>query len=192
MSVNLILGSTSVYRKELLQRLGIPFQCQKPNFDEDSAKNQNSHLEPLPLAKQLALHKALSLAGPGNLVIGGDQLVHFKGQVLGKPGHFEKARECLEFLSGGTHELITAVAIVSSERTEEFCDITRLTMRHLTRSEIETYLQADEPWDCAGSYKIEKRGISLMEKIETEDFTAIQGLPLIQLAKSLRSFGVPL
>lgn len=189
----LVLGSTSPYRRQLLESLMIPFVCSKPLCDEESYKSQEKN--PLALAALLARKKAESLAQPGQIVIGGDQLVSFKDQILGKPHHFEGAFQQLSQMQSHTHELITAVCVaVSEDKTKEphliqWTDITRLTVKPLRSEQIKTYLEKDQPWDCAGSYKIEKHGLSLMEKIETEDFTAIQGLPLIRLSQVLHNLG---
>jgi len=185
--MQLILASTSKYRKELLSRLGLPFESMSPSFDEESFKSKG--LSPLDLAQTLARKKAESLAGPDRCVIGGDQLVSFEGQVLGKPHTFAKACETLELMSGKTHELVTAVHIVTPTGAWDILDRTFLTLRNLNQQQIEAYVRADQPLDCAGSYKIEGRGISLFAKIESKDFTAIQGLPLIEVTSLLHKIG---
>lgn len=184
----MILASTSKYRKELLKRLGLPFDCRTPKFDEEHYKNKG--LTPVKLAQFLAQKKAESISRPGICVIGADQLVAFKGEILGKPLNFEKAFEMLSKMSGKTHELITAVYVTTGDKSWKIVDHTRLTMRKLYREQIETYLRAETPYDCAGAYKIEKRGITLFEKIETHDCTAIQGLPLIKLTTVLEEVGI--
>jgi septum formation protein len=186
---SMILASTSVYRKELLLKLGMPFSCEKPKFNEDSAKLQNNHLAPADLCLFLGEEKAKSLSTDQNCVIGGDQMAVLTGDRLDKPGSFEKAKIQLEKMQGKTHELLTAVTVIFKGNKKSFLDRTLLKMRPLTGAEIEKYLLRDEPFDCAGSYKIEKHGISLFDSIQTEDFTAIQGLPLLKLAKILREFG---
>lgn len=183
----LILASTSVYRRELLSRLGLAFQAKAPLFDEDSYKSQG--ITPLALAETLAAGKARSLATSSNCVIGGDQLVSLDGQIIGKSKSFERACEQLAMMSGKTHKLITAVIVIHKGYEIPYTDITRLTMRSLSRNQIEAYVQAENPIDCAGSYKIESRGISLFEKIESQDFSAIQGLPLLWLTKTLSHVG---
>lgn len=183
----LILASTSVYRQELLKRLGLPFKAQAPGVDEDAEKNKG--LRPLKLAEHLACLKARSLMKPGYVVIGGDQLVDFQGKTLGKPGGREAAITQLQSMVGQTHDLITSVCVASDEGEVLMTDITQMTLRKLSLPEIERYIDHDQPMDCAGAYKIEKLGITLMEKIETDDFTAIQGLPLMKLSKVLREKG---
>lgn len=183
----MVLASTSVYRQELLRRLGIPFISVPPQVDEELEKSKN--LPPKELAEHLARLKARALAQEGRVVIGGDQLVHWQGKVLGKPHTVKKAVSQLQALAGQWHELITAVCVCDGLREHVFTDITRLQVRELTLEEIQAYVQRDQPLDCAGSYKIEKAGIALMDKIESEDFTSIQGLPLLKLSKILRQTG---
>ena len=179
----LILASTSPYRKELLEKLAIPFIAKAPLIDED--KEKDPRLSPLALAEKLAFLKAQSLAVPGHVVIGGDQLIAFDQSIIGKAHTREKAIEQLLKFSGHTHELITAVCVFDGHEPHKFTNITRMSMKCLSRDQIERYVDLDNPTDCAGSYKIEKHGISLFEKIESDDFTAIQGLPLIQLSQLL-------
>ncbi len=179
----LILASTSKYRHELLSRLDRPFQAMAPLIDEE--KEKDPQLSPLRLAERLAYLKAKSLAGPGKVVIGGDQLVAFQGQVLGKPHTPEKAVEQLLSMQGQVHDLITAVCVFDGDTAHRLTNITRLQMKKLFREQLIRYVSLDQPLDCAGSYKIEKHGISLFETIRSEDFTAIQGLPLLALGNLL-------
>lgn len=187
MNPSLILASTSRYRKELLSKLGFEFETRPPNFDEEQHKSSN--YKPLELAIFLARGKAKSIPPGTGAVIGSDQLVSLEGQILGKPGTYEKAINQLSFMSGKTHELITAVAVCTQNKMLEFQDITRITLRSLTSLEIEHYVQLDQPLDCAGSYKMELNGPRLIQKLECQDFTAIQGLPLIKLNHTLRELG---
>ena len=186
----LILASTSIYRKQQLELLGKPFEAIKPLVDEDSLKDPK--LMPVALAEKLAFAKAASLTSvyPDAIIIGGDQLVSFQNQILGKPKTFEKAFSQIEAMSGNTHELITSIAVLSSDKNICFTNITRMHMRKLSSEQIKAYIEIDQPLDCAGGYKIEKSGITLFEKIETSDFTAIQGLPLIELTTSLNQLGL--
>ena len=187
--MDLILASTSRYRKALLERLGLPFHSIDPGVDE--ASFHSPRFDPRALAESLALAKARAVADrePGSVVIGGDQVVSLDGKILGKPGTVEAAVEQLLKLSGRSHELLTAVAVVGGSNITTWVDITRLTVRSLTRIECERYVLADLPTDCAGSYKLESRGIVLFESIESADHTAIVGLPLIALTTHLRSLG---
>lgn len=184
----LILASTSRYRKELLERLAIPFTAQAPNIDEESEKKPE--LSPLALAEHLAFLKAQSLADKNRIIIGGDQLIAFEGKIIGKAHTKEKAMEQLLKMSGKTHQLITAVCVFNEQTSIPFVDITTMHMKNLSPLQIEKYVNLDNPVDCAGSYKIELHGIGLFERIETQDFSAIQGLPLIQLSKILNHCGL--
>ncbi|MBC7465296.1 MAG: septum formation protein Maf [Bdellovibrio sp.] len=187
----LILASTSVYRAELLQKTGIAFTAKKPIFDEDAVKGELLKLNksPIELAESLSQGKAHSFDSMGKTIIAGDQLVNFDGVVLGKSGHFENAFKQLKSMNGKTHELITAVTILSDDKKFHINHITTLTMKNLSDFEIENYLKKDVPYDCAGSYKIEKSGLILFEDIKTDDFSAIQGLPMIWISKKLKELG---
>lgn len=184
----LILASTSVYRKKLLQRLRVPFTTEAPDVDETIF--QSLGLPPQELAETLALKKAkaVSLKHPEATVIGSDQVVCLDGKIFGKPLTKQRAIEQLTLLNGKTHELITAVAVVGKfERI--VTETTRLTLAHHEPAAILRYVEADQPLDCAGSYKIESLGISLFESIECTDQSAIEGLPLLHLTRVLREFG---
>lgn len=190
MNARLILASTSPYRRTLLARLGLEFEALKPALDEE--KEKRPEWTPIETATKLAEMKARSVAKAGTVVIGGDQLVNLDGRILGKPGTRDKAIAQLESMSGRAHELITAVCVIGADgRAHALTDITKITMKKLTRAQIENLVDLDEPFDCAGSYKIEKHGIALVEKLESADFTAIEGLPLIELSKTLAAEGVP-
>lgn len=188
MSPPVVLASTSPYRKELLEKLGLPFSTKKPLCDEEAFKAQIT--DPIQLATSLAREKAQSLMGKGLCVIGGDQVAALENnQILGKPGSIEKACEQLSRMQGKTHRLITALCVIYDERFYPLLDITEITMRTLTAQQIQNYVEMDQPLDCAGSYKIEKSGLTLMSEIKCEDFSAIQGIPVIQLVKLLSSLG---
>ncbi|HET6425978.1 MAG TPA: Maf family protein [Planctomycetaceae bacterium] len=187
--MELILASTSPYRRQLLERLGLPFRCVAPGVDEEAVR------QPAWIPEEVALHlarlKAEAVASrlPDAFVIGSDQVAECAGQVLGKPGHRMGAMAQLSLLAGKPHYLWTAVAFATAGEVSVQLNCTRLTMRSLTATEIERYLDADQPWDCAGSYKLESRGIALFESIETDDSTAIIGLPLIAVTTALRGHG---
>ncbi len=187
----LILASTSAYRRALLERLGVPFRCTAPLCDESAIQRAEAGSEPRLLAEKLALTKASSLVDeePEATIIGCDQLVSFQGQVFGKPGTAARAMEQLAAMAGRTHELITAMVVIRGGEGVCHTDITRLRMRRLTLDAIERYVAADNPIDCAGSYKLESRGIVLFDRIESDDQTAITGLPLIALVNILRDMG---
>jgi septum formation protein len=186
---DLILASTSPYRRALLERLGVPFRCVAPPVDEEALKDPS--LPPRGLAALLARAKAESVAAAehGAVVVGSDQLVAVEGEILGKPLSAGRAVEQLLRLAGRRHELITAVAVVHPGGLVEHIDVTALWMRPLTRDEVARYVEADRPIDCAGSYKLEARGVALFERIESADHTAITGLPLIALTSALRGLG---
>ncbi len=192
----LVLASTSLYRRELLTRLGVAFRCVAPRLDEASLDSRGK--EPREIAALLALGKAASIRPlePSATIIGSDQIVAIEGQILGKPGSRQRAVDQLTALSGRTHELITAVGVLKAGESPEdtrqtwlHTDVTRMTMRSLSRDEIERYIDHEKPFDCAGSYKFESRGIVLFERVETDDPSAITGLPLIALVSFLRSIG---
>ena len=186
----LILASTSPYRQELLKRLGVPFRCRPPMVDEADLKAVL--VEPQALAEHLARAKAASLAAlePAAIIIGGDQLVECEGRIFGKPGSTERAVEQLVRMAGRSHRLITALAVHYRGETIIHTDVTTLSMRRLDRAAIERYVASDRPLNCAGSYKWEQRGIVLFERIESEDQTAIMGLPLIALTAILHKLGM--
>lgn len=188
----IVLASTSRYRRALLERLGIPFDAIAPTCDEDA----HPHLEPRPLAERLAREKAESVAAPGAIVIGSDQVVDLDGEVLGKPGSAEAAQRQLARLAGRSHRLITAVAVRDVDRgvTVVDVDVHTLVMRPLDPRQIAAYVAHDAPLDCAGSYVFERRGIALFDRVEADpeiaDDTAIVGLPLMKLLRLLRGLGV--
>jgi septum formation protein len=186
---DLILASTSPYRRALLERLGVPFRCVSPLVDE--AEWKLAGLAPRALATSLARAKALSVAEkePDATIVGSDQVVAIDGSVYGKPGSRERAVEQLVALSGRSHELITAAAVWHGGKLMEHTDVTVLHMRPLARAEAERYVAADLPLDCAGAYKLESRGIALFERMESCDHTAVTGLPLIALTTILRGLG---
>jgi len=188
--MNLILASTSFYRQSLLKRLGLPFEVMSPGVDESQYKQSIS--EPQELAVSLAQAKAHSIAKdhPDQLVIGADQLAVINGEILDKPGSREKNIEQLTKLSGQTHQLLTAVCLIHQETERLLLDRTFLRMRPLTSAEIEAYVDLDEPFDCAGGYQFENHGVSLFEDVRSTDTTAIEGLPLLLVAKTLREFGL--
>jgi septum formation protein len=187
--MELILASTSPYRRELLARLGLPFRCVPPGVIESEFSELAR--DPAELARTLATAKAADVAEkhPGAVVIGSDQLVAFEGQVLGKPGSAERAVSQLLALAGREHQLLTAVAIADTDGVEIYLDVARLWVRPLTLQEARRYVDAEQPLDCAGSYKIEGLGITLFDQIESADQTAIIGLPLLAVCKLLRVRG---
>lgn len=186
----LILASKSPYRKELLERLNLTFDCLPSTVNEDLFKQEIT--DPSHLADTLAKQKALTVFNKNQdaVVIGSDQVAHYEGQILSKTGSFDKSCQQLEMLQGKTHQLITSVTVIGGHKKIQFQDITSLTMKSLSPLQIKNYVEIDNPIDCAGSYKIEKAGIGLFEKIETHDFSAIVGLPLMTLSKVLAEFEI--
>lgn len=190
----LILASTSKYRRELLERLRVPFRCVAPNVDEGALRASYGPIPAQTLAGRLAKAKAEEVMArfPTAVVIGSDQVCVCQGEILSKPGTAKRAVEQLKMLAGKTHQLFTAICVQHSTETTRTCDCTELKMRALTIREINRYVAADEPLDCAGSYKLESLGISLFESIQSNDHTAITGLPLMHLAKILRGYRFPI
>jgi septum formation protein len=186
----LLLASTSPYRRELLARLGVPFDVQAPRCDEEALKRADEAAAQQAL--RLAREKALSVAAlePDACVIGCDQLLDLDGQVLGKPGSEENAVAQLLALQARSHRLLTALVLACpGGQLLSHLDLHVLTMQPLDRAAAQRYVAADKPLDCAGSYKIEARGIGLFTRVEGEDFTAITGLPLLAVARLLRTLG---
>lgn len=188
----LILGSTSPYRRELLQRLQIPFEVASPAVDETPLPGE----APVALARRLALAKAHAVAAafPDAVVIGSDQVADLNGQALGKPGNHANAVAQLRQMRGQSVVFQTAVAVVCLQSGFEQTDLAavKVQFRALGDEEIENYLQAEQPYDCAGSAKSEGLGISLLEAIENDDPTALVGLPLIRTCRMIRAAGIPL
>lgn len=188
----LILASTSKYRGALLSQLGLPFEALAPGVDEDQLKSED--LSPTQLAMELARLKAHAVFSkrPDACVIGSDQVCMHNGELLSKPGTRDKAVGQLMKMQGSHHELITAVTLYFPKGELHFHNRTVLYMRPLTPEQIIRYVEDDMPLDCAGSYKLETKGIKLFEKIEMDDHTSIIGLPLIQLNNHLMKIGYPL
>jgi len=188
----LILGSSSPYRKELLSRLKIPFESVAPNVDE----TPHNHESPKDLALRLALAKARAVAlnNPEAVVIGSDQVADLEGTPLGKPGNHANAILQLQRMRGKTVIFQTALSVVCVASGYERTDLAavKVKFRDLSDAEIESYLRAEEPYDCAGSAKSEGLGIALLESIENDDPTALIGLPLIRTCQMLREAGVKL
>ncbi len=185
----IVLGSSSRYRKELLERLSVPFQVIAPDVDESPADQE----QPRALAVRLARAKAWAVANlrPGSVVIGSDQVADLSGQALGKPGDHGRATAQLRAMRGKTVLFHTALCVVCVESCFEVADVAevRVRFRNLTDEEIEHYLRAEQPYDCAGSARSEGLGISLLDAIDSDDPTALIGLPLIRTCRMLRSAG---
>ncbi|HSV46256.1 MAG TPA: Maf family nucleotide pyrophosphatase [Ramlibacter sp.] len=191
-SRSLVLGSTSRYRRELLARLGLPFEVAAPEVDETPVPGES----PAALARRLALAKAraVALRHPAAVVIGSDQVADLDGEPLGKPGDHERAVAQLRRMRGHTVVFQTAVAVVCAQTGFEQLDLApvAVTFRALGDEEIERYLRAEQPYDCAGSAKSEGLGIALLDRIDSDDPTALVGLPLIRTCRMLRAAGIRL
>ncbi len=187
----LILASTSAYRRALLERLRLPFTVQSPQTDETPHPGE----APLALALRLAEAKARAVTStaPGSWVIGSDQVCTCEGRMLGKPGHRAAAIGQLQMLRGRHSMFYTALALMAPDGSALVRAVTTtVRMRALSDAQIEAYVQAEQPYDCAGSAKSEGLGIALMESIHSDDPTALVGLPLIALCDMLLSSGYPL
>lgn len=187
----ILLASGSRYRRDLLERLGLPFHSVSPDVDESEL--HASGRPPREIAALLARAKADAVAGraPASLVIGSDQVCALDDEVLGKPGSREANVAQLVRLSGRAHRLWTAVCVQRGAQRREFMVEAVLTMRALSPERLARYVAMDQAWDCAGGYKLESGGIALFERIDCADHTAILGLPLMQLARVLEEFGFP-
>ncbi|WP_019590235.1 MULTISPECIES: nucleoside triphosphate pyrophosphatase [unclassified Thioalkalivibrio] len=187
---SVILASTSPYRAQLLQRLALPFGTDAPTVDEQPYPGE----APADLVRRLAEAKARAVSGRHGdaLIIGSDQNAAHAGRILGKPGDETSAREQLAMLSGGTVTFHTGLCLLDTATGEAQVEETpcRVTFRDLDAAEIAAYVRQDQPLDCAGSFRSEGLGISLFERMDTEDPTALVGLPLIRLAALLRAAGV--
>ena len=185
-----ILGSTSRYRRELLSRLRLTFDTASPDVDETPQAGET----PQALALRLALAKARDVARrfPEAVVIGSDQVADLDGEPLGKPGTHERAVAQLQRMRGKTVVFQTAVAVVCQATGFEQIDLApvRVVFRDLDDGEIERYLRAEQPYDCAGSAKSEGLGIALLARIDNDDPSALVGLPLIRTCQMLRAAGV--
>ncbi len=186
----LVLASTSPYRRELLARLGLPFEVEAPEVDEAPLAGE----APEALVRRLSEAKARAVAArrPGAVVVGSDQVAVIDGEVLGKPGGPERAREQLRWASGRAVDFLTGLAVLD---TRDGCLQLavvpfRVVFRPLDEARIEAYLRHDEPWNCAGSFRSERLGVALFERMEGDDPTALMGLPLIRLVRMLEAVGL--
>lgn len=186
----LILASTSSYRRALLERLRVPFECVAPDADEVRQPGESPDVMALRLARLKA--EAVLARYPTAVVIGSDQVAVRGDAVLGKPGTVERCREQLRQSSGHEVVFLTAVHVAdgATGRAESHLDRTIVKFRDLTAAEIERYIAADQPLDCAGGFKAESLGIALFDRIESGDPTGLTGLPLIWVAGALRRAGI--
>lgn len=188
----LILGSSSRYRRELLERLCIPFTIDSPDIDEAALPDE----APIALCQRLSLAKAQAVAArhPSGWVIGSDQVAVLGQTIYGKPGTHAKAKRMLKELSGNTLQFHTALCLLNAQTDDVQMDVVTIEaqFRHLNNAEIEHYLEVEQPYDCAGSAKSEGLGITLLERMTGNDPSALVGLPLISLTRMLRNWGLTL
>jgi MAF protein len=188
--INLILASSSPYRRSLLQRLEIPFESESPDVDESQHKGET----PTDLVLRLAEMKAAAIARvhPESLIIGSDQVAIAGDEILSKPGNHENAITQLKKVSGKSIVFLTGLCLINTADNKMQKDCIRYTVhfRDLTEDEIERYLLQEKPYDCAGAFKSEAYGVSLMQRMEGNDPTSLIGLPLIRLSEMLRNEGL--
>ncbi|TWX73946.1 Maf family protein [Colwellia sp. C1TZA3] len=186
----LVLGSTSPFRKEILSKLNIPFVCAKPDIDESPFDNES----PVELVERLAIEKAKAVAGefPDALIIGSDQVAMCDGEILGKPHNFENAVKQLEKFSNKTVVFYTGLCVYDSglDYTTALIEPFLVHFNELSLSDIENYLHAEQPYNCAGSFKSEGLGICLFKKLEGDDPNTLIGLPLIKLIELLKQHDI--
>jgi MAF protein len=186
----LVLASSSPYRRALLERLGLTFSCQSPEIDEQSQPNERAELLVRRLAEEKA--RALSQQYPQHLIIGSDQVALLEQQILGKPHDFPRAQAQLMAASGQSVRFLTGLALLNSKTGVCQVDCVPFTVhfRNLSEATIRRYLEAEQPFDCAGSFKAEGLGISLFRSTEGEDANSLIGLPLIRLVDMLLNEGI--
>lgn len=187
---NLILASTSPFRKAILEKLDIPFSTQSPEIDETPVENET----PEQLVERLSIAKAKAIADKldKGLVIGSDQVAVIDGQILGKPGNHENAIKQLQFASGKTVTFLTGLCLYNAASRKHQVEVVpfNVVFRKLTEQQIDNYLKKEQPYNCAGSFKSEALGISLFDKLEGDDPNTLIGLPLIRLVRMLEREGI--
>ena len=186
----ILLASSSIYRRQLLSKLGLDFDFAKPNQDETPLPNE----KPNDLVLRLAEAKARSLASefPNHLIIGSDQVASFSGDIIGKPGNFENAKKQLMSFQGQSVTFYTGLCLLNAEsqHCQSYLETDIVSFRDLSETAINNYLAREQPFDCAGSFKSEGLGISLFSKIQSRDPNSLIGLPLIGLIDLLQQEGV--
>jgi MAF protein len=192
--MKIILASSSSYRQSILEKLHVPFSYVAPNIDESSVLNETITQQVERLAKDKALTIANQKAHSDSYVIGSDQLASFNGQVIGKPGNFAIAKQQLSMFSGQTVRFHTGLCLAHSMNNQlsYLVETFDVTFKTLTETQISTYLQIEQPYDCAGSFKCEGLGIALFESLNGRDPNTLIGLPLIALMDLFSSMGVDL
>lgn len=186
----ILLASSSRYRRELLERLGLPFHCASPDIDETPKPGESASQTALRLAESKA--RALAQQFPGHWIIGSDQVASLPdGSLLGKPGNHQQAVEQLRRSSSHKVSFLTGLALLDTDtgNIQTHCEAYSVHFRHLTTEEIEAYLNREQPYDCAGSFRVEGSGIALFSRMEGNDPNSLIGLPLIALNDMLRHWG---
>ena len=186
----IILASTSPYRKQIFERLQLPFETEAPNIEEGLRENEPAQAAVLRLARQKA--RAVAERHSKGLVIGSDQLAVLGTQIIGKPHSHEKAVKQLRSCQGNTVTFLTGLSVINiNDNSEQSCvELFNVHFRHLNDREIENYLLKETPYDCAGSFKSEGLGIALFDRLEGDDPNSLIGLPLIRLIKMLSNAGI--
>lgn len=186
----LVLGSTSVFRKSILEKLNLPFECAKPNIDETALTDES----PQALVERLAVEKAQAVASkfPNSLIIGSDQVAVCEGEILGKPHNFDNGVIQLTKFSNKEVTFYTGLCVYDStnDKTLSLVEPFIVHFNKLSQAEIESYLKAEQPYNCAGSFKSEGLGICLFKKLEGDDPNTLIGLPLIKLVSLLKQHGL--
>lgn len=189
---NIILGSTSVFRKQLLEKLQIPFEQSSPEIDETPLTDET----PIEMVKRLSRQKAFAIAEqhPNSIIIASDQCATFNGRIIGKPLTYDKACQQLATFSGNTVTFFTGLCVFDTRNNKQYetVDTTLVHFRKLSNAVIKNYILRDNPLNCAGSFKSEGLGITLFSKIETDDPNALIGLPLIKLTDFFAEIGITL
>jgi septum formation protein len=187
---SLILASSSPYRRHLLEQLGLPFECAAPHIKEEALPDEG----PEALARRLAAEKATALSAqfPGALIIGSDQVAELDNRPQGKPGNLENAIRQLRACSGRQVSFHTGISVLDTASGRQHTEVEKFTVlfRKLSEQQILNYLEREQPFDCAGSFKVEGLGIALFEKMEGSDYNSLIGLPLIRLVTLLTEFGL--
>jgi len=185
----IVLGSSSPYRRQLLEQLQLPFRCCSPNIDEKQLENETAQQLVIRLAEQKALKVAERY--PNALIISSDQVASLNEEIITKPGDFDSAYLQLQKASGNCLTFYTSLCLYNSDSKHLQLDIvtTKVIFRHLNDEQIKNYLKKDQPYDCAGSFKMESLGIALFKQIITDDSSALVGLPLIKLTTMLANEG---
>ncbi len=188
--MQIILASSSKYKRQLIEKLGVNLTCASPDIDESPIEGET----PASLAERLSIAKAQALAAtcPNHLIIGSDQVAHLEGQLMGKPGNHQQATRQLKACRGKTAEFLTGICLLNSltGAYQYHCTTIHVRFRPLSDAQIENYLQREQPYDCAGSFRSEGLGIALFESIRGDDPNALIGLPLIELTRMLFDQGV--